>query len=152
MAIPATQYAVQLVGPDELTLNTSKPVVHPGPHQILAKIECVGLCFSDLKLLNQFSEHARKSEIVDGLAKEILSEIPSYVPNDEPPVPGHEVVCRIIEIGDQVKHHEIGERCLIQADFRQLPTAGSNDRATTRTWSARPAMRSSSAGVPPRRN
>ena len=73
MAIPATQYAVQLVGPDELTLNTSKPVVHPGPHQILAKIECVGLCFSDLKLLNQFSGHARKSEIVDGLAKEILA-------------------------------------------------------------------------------
>ena len=126
MAIPATQYAVQLVGPDELTLNTSKPVVHPGPHQILAKIECVGLCFSDLKLLNQFSGHARKSEIVDVLAKEILDEIPSYVPNDEPTVPGHEVVCRIVEIGDQVKHHEIGERCLIQADFRQLPTAGSN--------------------------
>ncbi|HCN09602.1 MAG TPA: alcohol dehydrogenase [Lentisphaeria bacterium] len=126
MAIPATQYAVQLVGPDELTLNTSKPVLHPGPHQILAKIECVGLCFSDLKLLNQFSGHARKSEIVGGLAKEILDEIPSYVPNDEPTVPGHEVVCRIIEIGDQVKHHEIGERCLIQADFRQLPTAGSN--------------------------
>jgi threonine dehydrogenase-like Zn-dependent dehydrogenase len=126
MAIPATQYAVKLVGPDELTLNTSKPVVHPGPHQILAKIECVGLCFSDLKLLSQFSGHARKSEIVDGLAKEILDEIPSYVPNDEPTVPGHEVVCRIIEIGDQVKHHEIGERCLVQADFRQLPTAGSN--------------------------
>ncbi|MFM1551048.1 MAG: alcohol dehydrogenase catalytic domain-containing protein [Lentisphaeria bacterium] len=126
MAIPATQYAVQLVGPDELTLNTSKPVVHPGPHQMLAKIECVGLCFSDLKLLNQFSGHARKSEIVDGLAKEILSEIPSYVPNNEPTVPGHEVVCRIIEVGDQVKHHEVGERCLIQADFRQLPTAGSN--------------------------
>jgi D-arabinose 1-dehydrogenase-like Zn-dependent alcohol dehydrogenase len=126
MAIPATQYAVQLIGPDELTLNTSKPVVHPGPYQILAKIECVGLCFSDLKLLSQFSGHARKSEIVDGLAKEILDEIPSYVPNDEPTVPGHEVVCRIIEIGDQVKHHEIGERCLIQADFRQLPTAGSN--------------------------
>ena len=126
MAIPATQYAVQLVGPDELTLNTSKPVLHPGPHQMLAKIECVGLCFSDLKLLNQFSGHARKSEIVDGLAKEILSEIPSYVPNNEPTVPGHEVVCRIIEVGDQVKHHEVGERCLIQADFRQLPTAGSN--------------------------
>ena len=126
MAIPATQYAVQLVGPDELTLNTSKPVLHPGPHQMLAKVECVGLCFSDLKLLNQFSGHARKSEIVDGLAKEILSEIPSYVPNNEPTVPGHEVVCRIIEVGDQVKHHEVGERCLIQADFRQLPTAGSN--------------------------
>jgi threonine dehydrogenase-like Zn-dependent dehydrogenase len=124
--IPDSQYAIQLVGPDELRLNKSKAVIRPGPHQILAKIECVGLCFSDLKLLNQFSGHARKSDIVDGLAPKILAEIPSYVPNDEPTVPGHEVVCRIVEIGDEVKHHTVGERCLVQADFRQLPTAGSN--------------------------
>jgi hypothetical protein len=28
---------------------------------MLAKVEAVGLCFSDLKLLKQFSEHSRKS-------------------------------------------------------------------------------------------
>ena len=37
--IPQTQYAIQLIGPDELKLNTSKSVDKPGPYQILAKIE-----------------------------------------------------------------------------------------------------------------
>jgi hypothetical protein len=39
---PTTQYAVQLVGPGQLKLNTAKEVPSPGPHQILAKVECVG--------------------------------------------------------------------------------------------------------------
>jgi threonine dehydrogenase-like Zn-dependent dehydrogenase len=124
--IPASQYAVQLVGPGKLELNRSKKVSKPGPHQILAKIECVGLCFSDLKLLKQFSQHARKSEITSGLSKDVLAEISSYVPGDKPTVPGHEVTCRIVAVGDQVKHHKVGERCLVQTDYRGLPTANSN--------------------------
>lgn len=124
--LPATQYAVQLVGPGVLRLNKAKPVPRPGPYQILAKIECVGLCFSDLKLLKQFDQHPRKSEILGGLPREILFGIPSYVPGDKPTVPGHEVTCRIIEVGDRVKHYQVGERCLVQADFRDLPTASSN--------------------------
>ena len=66
-AIPETQYAVQLVGPSELRLNTAKPVIRPGPTQVLARIEAVGLCFSDLKLLKQFAGHARKGEILSGI-------------------------------------------------------------------------------------
>jgi threonine dehydrogenase-like Zn-dependent dehydrogenase len=50
----------------------------------------------------------------------------SYVPGGMPVVPGHEVVCRIIAIGSEVKHHQVGERCLVQTDYRQLPTAASN--------------------------
>ena len=123
--IPPSQYAVQLVGPGQLRLNSTKEVVRPGPYQVLAKIECVGLCFSDLKLLKQFSQHVRKSEVIRGLSREILAEIPSYVPLDKPTVPGHEVTCRIIAVGDQVKHHKVGERCLVQTDYRDLPTAGS---------------------------
>lgn len=125
-AIPATQYAVQLVGPGELTLNTSKPVPTPGPHEILVKVEAVGLCFSDLKLLKQFDTHPRKSEVVAGIDRELLAGVQGYVPGSKPVVPGHEVVCRIVAIGDQVKHHCIGERCLVQTDYRQLPTAKSN--------------------------
>ena len=49
--IPQTERAVQLVGPDKLELNPAKPVASPGPRQLLAKVEAVGLCFSDLKLL-----------------------------------------------------------------------------------------------------
>lgn len=56
--IPEKQKAVQLTGPDKLELNESKTIAMPGPYQILCKVEAVGLCFSDLKLLKQFSEHA----------------------------------------------------------------------------------------------
>jgi len=125
--LPETQHAVQLVGPDESTLNPSKPVLVPRPHEILAKVEAVGLCFSDLKLLKQFDKHARKSEIVGGIEPEVLKGIQSYVPGRLPTVPGHEVVCRVVAVGGEVKHHKVGERYLVQADYRQLPTAaGSN--------------------------
>ncbi len=123
--LPETQYAVQLVGPGQLKLNPAKEVFKPGPHQVLAKVECVGLCFSDLKLLKQFDQHPRKSVVVRGLSAEALAEMPNYVPGSKPTVPGHEVTCRIVAVGKKVKHHKVGERCLVQTDYRDLPTAGS---------------------------
>ncbi len=101
--IPKTASAVQLTGPDELTLNTEKPVHSPGPYQILGKVEAVGLCFSDLKLLKQFAGHARKADILSGINRKILDEIPSYVPDAEHTVPGHETVVRIAAVGEKVK-------------------------------------------------
>jgi L-sorbose 1-phosphate reductase len=123
--IPTTQYAIQLVGPSELKLNTSKEVFKPGRHQVLCKIEAVGLCFSDLKLLKQFTEHPRKSEIVKGLDSAALAQMPNYVPGTKPTVPGHEVTCRIVAVGEGVKQHKVGERVLVQTDYRALPTNGS---------------------------
>lgn len=124
--IPATQYALQLVGPGKLELNTAKEVFTPGPHQILAKVECVGLCFSDMKLLKQFDQHARKSEVKTGLGIDVLKQIPSYVPGTKPTVPGHEVTVRIVAVGPQVAKHRVGQRVLVQTDYRDLPTGGSN--------------------------
>jgi threonine dehydrogenase-like Zn-dependent dehydrogenase len=124
--LPETQYAVQLVGPDELILNKSKEVFRPGPHQILCRVEVVGLCFSDLKLLKQFSSHVRKSEIVSGIDPEILKEIPSYVPCEAPTVPGHETVVTIKAVGENVKDCKVGERFLVQTDYRWLRTTSSN--------------------------
>ncbi len=124
--IPKTQHAVQLVGPDELAFTESKLVPKPGPHQILCKVEVVGLCFSDLKLLKQFSTHVRKSEIVSGIDTKILKEIPSYVPGKAPTVPGHEVVVRIVEAGAEVERFKTGERYVVQADYRWLKTQNSN--------------------------
>lgn len=125
-SIPAEQHALQLIGPGRLRLNPRKAVHPPGPRQILARIEAVGLCFSDLKLLKQFSAHPRKVEIVRGLSPEVLREIPSYVPGDLPTVPGHEVCCRIVAVGDRVERHRVGERCMVQADFRELRTPVAN--------------------------
>ena len=123
--LPDTQYAVQLVGPDQLELNKSKSVPRPGPHEILVRVEAVGLCFSDLKLLKQFDAHTRKGPVVSGLPAEVLGAIQSYVPGPRPTVPGHEVVCRIVAVGASVKQHKVGERCLVQTDYRDLRTAGS---------------------------
>jgi len=127
--IHRTQHAVQLVGPGELKLNTVKPVPAPGPHEILVKVEAVGLCFSDLKLLKQFQDHARKSEVASGIDPGVLRGMQSYVPGNLPVVPGHEVSCRIVAVGEKVKHHKVGERCLVQTDYRQLPTAAGSSAA-----------------------
>ncbi len=124
--IPAKQYAVQLVGPDQLILNEAKDVFRPGPHQVLARVEVVGLCFSDLKLLKQFTGHVRKGPVVAGVDLEILKEIPSYVPEAAPTVPGHETVVRVVATGPGVERHKPGERYLVQTDYRWLRTATSN--------------------------
>lgn len=124
--LPQTQYAIQLVGPDELKLNSEKDVYQPGPHQILARVEAVGLCFSDLKLLKQFDQHARKSDVLSGVEASVLSEVPSYKPNTEPTVPGHEAYGVIVAVGDKVRHHHAGQKVLIQTDYRWLKTAASN--------------------------
>lgn len=122
----AAQIAVQLVGAGELRLNEAKPIPAPGPTQILAKSEAVGLCFSDMKLLHQFDGHVRKSAIASGISAEALSEMPHYVPGGLPTVPGHEVAVRVLATGAQVKHAKPGDRFIVQADYRTLKTAGSN--------------------------
>lgn len=126
IVIPKTQEAVQLTGPDELILNKSKTVHLPGPYQILCKVEAVGLCFSDLKLLKQFSAHSRKGHIQSGIESEVLDEIPSYAPGDKATVPGHETVVRVCSIGDKVTGINIGGRYLVQTDYRWLPNTNSN--------------------------
>ena len=124
--LPETQYAVQLVGPDELVLNRSKKVPRPGPYQMLCRVEAVGLCFSDLKLLKQFASHVRKGPVVSGIDPDILKEVPSYVPGEAPTVPGHETVVRVEAVGPSVKLAKQGERFLVQTDYRWLRTATSN--------------------------
>jgi len=124
--IPKTQEAVQLIGPDELTLNKEKEMFLPGPYQVLCQVEAVGLCFSDLKLLKQYSEHGRKGYIQSGIDPAILDEIPSYKPGDKPTVPGHETVVRVCAVGDKVETAEVGKRYLVQTDYRWLPNTISN--------------------------
>ena len=124
--IPSTQRAIQLVGPDELVLNESKPVYAPGPHQILCQVVACGLCYSDLKLLKQFSQHVRKGPVISGIDPGVLASFPGYVPGDVPTVPGHEPVVKIVAVGPGVHRFRVGEQYFVQADWRWLRTAQSN--------------------------
>jgi threonine dehydrogenase-like Zn-dependent dehydrogenase len=124
--IPAAQHAIQIVDAGRTVHNREKAVPVPGAHQILVKMEACGICFSDTKLLHAFTSHPRKSEVVSGLDADVLAQIPSYVPGTLPVVPGHEPVGRIVVVGDLVRRHRVGERCLIQTDYRHLPTAAAN--------------------------
>jgi threonine dehydrogenase-like Zn-dependent dehydrogenase len=123
---PATEHAIQFVGPGRLVHNRAKPVPRPGPTQLLVQVEAVGVCFSDTKLLHAFSGHPRKNVVLGGIEPGVLAEIPSYVPGEAPTVPGHEVACRIVAVGSDVRRHRTGERCLVQTDYRHLPTVQAN--------------------------
>ena len=124
--IPATEHAMQIVDSGRIVHNREKLVPRPGPHQVLVRMEACGLCFSDTKLLHAFTDHPRKSVVYSGIEPGVLAEIPSYVPRRLPTVPGHEPVGRIVAAGDQVRRHRVGERVLIQTDYRHLPTVAAN--------------------------
>lgn len=124
--IPSTQHAVELTGPDQLTLNNAKAVREPSDHQILCRVIVCGLCFSDLKLLKQFSDHARKSEVLSGVDPAVLGGLPSYVPGAARTVPGHEPTVEIVKVGKKVRAARPGDRFVIQADWRWLKTKSSN--------------------------
>jgi len=124
--IPQTQYAVQIVAADETQLNTGKPVPELGPTQVLCKIEATGICFSDTKLLHAFTSHPRKGEVLTFMTADELATIPSYVPGETPTVPGHEACARVVAVGSEVERHQIGDRALVQTDYRHMLTAGSN--------------------------
>ncbi|WP_160145068.1 alcohol dehydrogenase catalytic domain-containing protein [Actinacidiphila yanglinensis] len=119
---PPTQSAVQLAG-GEPFLVRDKPVPVPGEHQILGRVECVGLCWSDVKLRRQFEQHVRKGPV---LRDAWLRDVPSYVPGRLPAVPGHEAVLRVVAVGSAVTGAVVGGRYVVQPDFRDLPTAHSN--------------------------
>lgn len=123
---PATQHAIQFTGKDQFVVNTAKPVDAIGPTQLLLQVEACGICFSDTKLLHAFEDHPRKLPVVSGLAPEVLAQVPAYHPNSEPTVPGHEPVARVVAVGDAVTRFAVGERLLVQADWRHLPTPASN--------------------------
>ena len=124
--IPATQHAIQYVAADRFEHSTQKPVDPIGPTQLLLRVEACGICFSDTKLLHAFENHPRKLPVVAGLSAEELAEIPSYHPGSEPTVPGHEPVARVVAAGERVTHFAVGDRVLVQADWRHLPTAASS--------------------------
>lgn len=83
-------------GADEL------PMVRPGPREVLVRVDAIGICFSDVKLITQGSSHPR----ITGRDLE-----------NDPVTPGHEVSLTVVEAGEDWKGvYKPGDRFIVQAD------------------------------------
>ncbi len=71
--------------------------------ELLVKIDAIGLCFSDVKLIRAGGEHPRV------ISKDLAAD---------PVIPGHEAVMTVVKVGDQLKNQfKEGQRFIIQADI-----------------------------------
>jgi threonine dehydrogenase-like Zn-dependent dehydrogenase len=81
------------------------PVPTPGADQMLVRIDSVGLCFSDVKIMRQGGSHPK-------LYDRDLSKEPTRL--------GHEVSLTVIEVGDDLKdRYHAGQRLAVQPDIYQ---------------------------------
>lgn len=79
------------------------PVGSPGPDQLLVRVDAVGLCYSDVKLIRQGGDHPK-------LYGRDLQTEPTRL--------GHEATVTVVEVGDNLTgtHHR-GQRLVIQPDI-----------------------------------
>ncbi|NOY74441.1 MAG: alcohol dehydrogenase catalytic domain-containing protein [Kiritimatiellaeota bacterium] len=94
------------VGLDKIGCD-GKPCVVDVPEikrdELLVKIDAIGLCFSDIKLIRAGEEHPRV------ISKNLA---------EDPVIPGHEAVMTVVKVGDDLKNeYSTGQRYIIQADI-----------------------------------
>lgn len=79
------------------------PLRDPAPNEILLRIDALGLCLSDIKIINQGGAHPR-------LRGRDLAV--------DPTVLGHECSVTVVKVGEQWKDtFKVGERYIVQADI-----------------------------------
>lgn len=79
------------------------PMPVPGDDEILVRVEALGLCFSDIKIIRAGANHPKLWE------KDL---------KNHPLIPGHEAVFTIVRKGKNVPEEFFeGRRCLIQCDI-----------------------------------
>lgn len=106
--LPAKYEAWQIFGAGiENVGKDGKPVTlelrPPKDNEIVLRVDALGLCQSDIKIINQGSKHARLRG--RDLAK-------------EPTVLGHECAATVVQVGSQWKNKfTVGERFIVQADI-----------------------------------
>jgi len=102
--IPETSRAWNLyaAGLENLRLE-SMPVPEPAADQLLVRIDAVGVCASDWKMISQGERHARMQ------GRDLAAE---------PTVPGHEVSMTVTTVGDGLAdRYHVGERYAVQAEI-----------------------------------
>lgn len=106
--IPGKMLAWPLFGAgmEKLGKNNSPCTVEVpdiGDDELLVKIDSIGLCFSDVKLIRAGKDHPRV--VSPDLAT-------------QPVIPGHEAVMTVLRIGKKISDKfKVGERFIIQADI-----------------------------------
>ncbi len=81
------------------------PIPQPGANQMLVRIDSVGLCFSDVKLINMGGSHPK-------LYNRDLSKEPGRL--------GHEASLTVVEVGEELKDRYFpGQRLAVQPDIYQ---------------------------------
>jgi len=106
--IPKKMLAWPLFGTGMEKLGKNdKPCVSDVPeiekNELLVKIDAIGLCFSDIKLIRAGEEHPR-----------VISENLE----SDPVIPGHEAVMTVVKVGSGVaEKFQPGQRYIIQADI-----------------------------------
>lgn len=81
--------ALALYGPGDLRLE-DRPVPHPGPNQLVVKIDCVGICGTDVEFY--------------------AGNYPPFI--QLPMVLGHETAGTVVEVGEGVTDYVVGDRLL----------------------------------------
>lgn len=101
LAWPLFGAGFENLGKDEKPCTV--PVPAAGDDEILVKIDAIGLCFSDVKLIRAGETHPR---VISKNLKE------------NPVIPGHEAVMTIVRTGKKVStEFKVGQRFIIQADI-----------------------------------
>ena len=81
------------------------PIPEPAADQMLVRVDSVGMCFSDVKLITQGRNHPK-------LYNRDLAQIPTRL--------GHEVTVTVIEVGEQLAdQYSPGQRVAVQPDIYQ---------------------------------
>jgi L-sorbose 1-phosphate reductase len=88
------------LGKDEQPIETPMPGY--GPDELLVRHDAVGLCFSDIKVINLGKDHPR-----------IYADL-----TQNPAVLGHEISMVVVGVGENLKdQYQVGDRFTIQADI-----------------------------------
>lgn len=109
-SVPEKTWAWQLhgAGIDQLGRDGKPeelPIPEPGDDQLLVRIDSVGVCFSDIKILNQGGNHPK-------LYNRDLSQHPTRL--------GHEVSLTIMKVGKGLQdRYQPGQRLAVQPDIYQ---------------------------------
>ncbi len=107
-SIPDTQWVLEFSGNGFDSLSVvERPVPHPGPHQVLCRVEAASVCSIDVDLIRQGSRHPR---------------LFGWNPERWPIVVGHEGSLVVAAVGKGLGHQlRVGQRLVLIPDLNGPP-------------------------------